>query len=85
MKPKNTRRSIYEIRVEGVLGDMWADWFEGLRIRKENDRESGRPISVLYGPVTDQPALHGVLARISDLNLTLLSVKMISQETKDGG
>lgn len=67
--------SIYEIRVEGELGDMWANWFEGLSIRKEFNGESDRHITVLYGPIPDQPSLHGVLNKIRDLNLTLISIK----------
>ncbi len=65
----------YEIRVEGELGDMWAHWFEGLSIRKEFNGESDQPITVLYGPVADQPALHGVLNKIRDLNLVLISIE----------
>ena len=67
--------SIYEIRVEGELGDMWASWFEGLSIRKEFNGESGRHITVLYGLIPDQPSLHGLLNKIRDLNLTLISIK----------
>ncbi len=65
----------YEIRVEGELGDMWLGWFEGLSIGQECDEQTGRPISVLRGPFPDQPALHAVLNKIRDLNLTLLSIK----------
>ncbi len=54
---------------------MWANWFEGLSIRKEFDGEGGRHVTVLYGPIPDQPALHGVLNKIRDLNLTLISVE----------
>ncbi len=54
---------------------MWAKWFEGLSIRKEFNEESGRHITILYGPVPDQPGLHGVLSKIRDLNLTLISVE----------
>jgi len=67
--------AIYEIRIEGELGEMWASWFEGLSIRTEHHGENDRPITVLYGPVLDQPALHAVLNKIRDLNLTLLSVR----------
>ena len=82
MKSQKSSQSFYEIRVEGELGDMWADWFEGLSIREEFDGESDRYITVLYGPIPDQPALHGVLNRIRDLNLTLLSIK--KYESKGG-
>jgi hypothetical protein len=75
--------SCYEIRLEGVIGEIWAAWFEGLSIREEFDRELNQPVSILYGPIPDQPALHGLLARIRDLNLTLISIKKIPQEVND--
>ncbi|HEX9117898.1 MAG TPA: hypothetical protein VGA61_17655 [Anaerolineae bacterium] len=59
----------YEIRVEGRLPRDWSDWFEGLDIRCDQRGES-----VLAGFLADQAALHGVLAKIRDLNLTLISV-----------
>lgn len=75
LKPRNSSQSFYEIRVEGELGEMWANWFEGLSIRRESDQETGRTITVIDGPVADQPALHAVLNKIRDLNLTLLLVR----------
>jgi len=66
---------IYEIRVEGHLGDSWSPWFEGMTIRHE---ESGE--TVLTGSLPDEPALHGVLMRIRDLGLPLIEVKRL-QET----
>jgi hypothetical protein len=62
----------YEFRVEGHLPSGWSDWFEGLSIQ----REAGG-VSVLSGPLPDQAALHGVLARIRDLNLNLISVTRV--------
>ncbi|MGE5251498.1 MAG: hypothetical protein ACM3QS_14950 [Bacteroidota bacterium] len=64
----------YEIRVEGELGDMWVEWFEGLSIRREPAPGSNRVLTVLSGPIPDQPAMHAVLNKIRDLNLTLVSV-----------
>ncbi len=72
--PKQTQ-TYYEIRIEGELGDMWTNWFEGLSIRKEQNEESHLPTTILYGPIPDQPALFGVLNKIRDLNLTLISLK----------
>lgn len=60
----------YEICVEGELPRGWADWFDGLEIRPD---PSG--ITILAGPLADQAALHGVLAKIRDLNLKLISVR----------
>lgn len=75
MKSHKLSQLFYEIRVEGELGDMWAGWFEGLSIRKEFTEESNSHITVLYGDIPDQPALHSVLNKIRDLNLTLISIK----------
>jgi hypothetical protein len=60
----------YEIRVEGHIGDSWSSWFDGMTIRHE---ESGE--TVLSGPLVDEAALHGVLAKIRDLGLPLVEMK----------
>jgi hypothetical protein len=75
MTSQKTTFSFYEIRIEGELGEMWVTWFEGLSIRKESGQETDRIVTVLSGMISDQPALHAVLNKIRDLNLTLLSVK----------
>jgi hypothetical protein len=64
----------YEIRVEGHLGNSWSSWFEGLVIRHEDNGET-----VLSGPIVDQAALHGMLMRIRDLGLPLISVTRVGQ------
>jgi hypothetical protein len=60
----------YEIRVEGVLDEHWSAWFDGMQITSE---PAG--VTVIAGPVTDQAALHGLLAKIRDLGLQLISVR----------
>lgn len=60
---------IYEIHVEGHLTDSWSDWFDGLTIRSDPNGET-----ILTGSVTDQAALYGVLTKIHNLNLILVSV-----------
>ncbi len=65
---------LYEIRIEGRLGDRWSDWFEGLAIRSEGDDET-----ILTGMLADQAALYGILAKIHDLNLALVSVRRVPQ------
>ena len=60
---------VYEIRVEGHLADRWSEWFEGLVIHNDPNGET-----TLTGQLTDQAALFGVLTKIHDLNLTLISV-----------
>lgn len=59
----------YEIRLQGRLDERWAAWFDGMAI----DLEPGG-VTVLRGPVADQAALHGLLARLRDLGLPLISV-----------
>ena len=59
----------YQITIKGHIDPGWMDWFGNLTISyDENDN------TVLAGPISDQPALHGILDRIRDLNLTLISV-----------
>ena len=62
----------YEIRVAGHLELHWSDWFEGLAITHPNETET-----LLSGPVVDQAALHGLLARVRDMNLELISVRKL--------
>jgi wyosine [tRNA(Phe)-imidazoG37] synthetase (radical SAM superfamily) len=66
---------IYEIRVEGHLADRWSEWFEGLAICNELNGET-----TLRGTLVDQAALFGVLAKIHDLSLVLVSVHRILAE-----
>ena len=58
----------YEIRVEGILDQRWTAWFEGLEITSDHSQ------TVISGPVVDQAALHGLLNRVADLGLVLVSV-----------
>ncbi len=62
----------YRIRVRGHLDDRWSDWLGGLSVQRQKDGTT-----VLFGPVVDQAALHGVLIRIRDLGLPLLSVNRV--------
>ena len=66
----------YEIRIKGHLDLVWSDWFGGLTI---SHQENG--VTLLTGQVTDQAALHGILGRVRDLGLPLISV----QATDDSG
>jgi hypothetical protein len=67
------RRHGYEIRVSGILGSSWTEWFHGLSIRHEEDELGEQAFSTLSGSM-DQAALHGVLLKICDLGLPLLAV-----------
>ena len=66
----------YEIRVEGVLEAGWSAWFDGLRVT--GDDRLGQ--TVIAGPVADQAALHGLLAKVRDLGLTLIAVQRMPPE-----
>jgi len=60
---------VYQIRIKGHLGPQWTDWFEGLTITLEENGDT-----LLTGPVVDQAALHGLLKKVRDLGIPLLSV-----------
>jgi hypothetical protein len=68
----------YEILVRGQLDDHWSAWFEGLTV---TPLESGE--TLIAGPVQDQAALHGILAKIRDLDLHLLAVVLSTPEPKE--
>jgi len=63
---------LYEIRIKGHLGDRWADRFGGLTITREEDGDT-----LLTGPVVDQAALFGLLRKVRDLGMPLLSVMRV--------
>lgn len=65
----------YEFRVNGYLTENWSDWFAGLEVIHEPDQTTR-----LVGILPDQSALHGVLAKIRDLRLNLISVNQIEEE-----
>jgi hypothetical protein len=64
----------YEIRLEGVLHEGWTAWFEGLRVSTD-----GRQ-TIITGPLADQSALHGVLAKVRDLGMSLISVRRVDPD-----
>ena len=72
------RPLVYQIRVKGHLGSQWADWFGGLTVTQEENGET-----LLTGPVVDQAALHGLLRKVRDLGLPLISVIFIKPGTPD--
>ncbi len=73
--------AFYEIRVRGLLGPEWSPWFEGLAVTQETDSRTGCMVTVLSGAVPDQPTLHGILGKIRDLNLILVSVLTIYERS----
>ena len=71
----STEEAVYEIRIKGHLGPQWRDWFDGLTITLEQDGNT-----LLSGPVVDQSALHGILKKIRDTGMPLLSVNSTAAE-----
>ena len=66
---------VYQIRIKGHLGREWTDWFEGLTITLEDNGDT-----FLTGPVIDQAALHGLLKKVRDLGLPLVSVSPVEPD-----
>ena len=72
--PTGTRHETgrYEIRLQGHLDTRWATWFDGLTLTRDSDGTT-----VIHGPVADQAALHGLLQKVRDLGLPLISVRHV--------
>ena len=69
---------VYEIRVEGHLDQRWSRWFEGMEITLTGNGET-----VLQGPIPDQAALHGVLMKVRDIGLPLISLRRVEIVVQD--
>ncbi len=63
---------VYQIRLRGHLGAEWTDWFEDLTVTLEEDGDT-----LLTGPVVDQAALHGLLKKVRDLGMSLVSINQV--------
>lgn len=69
--------AVYEIRVKGHLDWRWSEWFDGFTIANVENGDA-----ILSGEIVDQAALHGVLNKVRDLNLTLISVTGVNPDSK---
>ena len=74
-KSEKAQPMVYQIRIKGHLGREWAGWFEGLTITALDNGET-----LLTGPVLDQAALHGLLRKVRDVGLPLLSVVCVKPD-----
>lgn len=77
-KPDPDQPSVYQIRIEGHLGRQWADWFGDLTVTLEDNGDT-----LLTGPLVDQAALHGLLRKVRDLGIPLLSVACVQPNEAD--
>jgi hypothetical protein len=77
-KKKPSQPVIYQIRIKGHLGHQWTRWFEGMTITLEEDGDT-----LLTGPVVDQAALHGLLKKVRDLGMPLVSVSPVEPGQAD--
>ena len=73
------RPDIYQIILQGHLSSQWSDWFDGFTIMLDQ-----RGQTILVGPVIDQAALHGVLKKIRDLGIPLISVCRLDPDEETG-
>jgi hypothetical protein len=69
--------AVYQIKIRFRLDHRWSEWFDGLEIVYHQD-DQGRWYTILTGEVVDQAALHGILLKIHNLNLVLISVQLLS-------
>ena len=67
---------VYRIRVQGHLSPGWSDWFGNMTVTLEPNGDT-----TLVGPMVDQPALHGLLVKVRDLGLTLVSVARVEEDS----
>ncbi len=68
-------RNSYEIRLRGHLDERWVTWFEGLTIA--HGFQNGAPVTRLSGPIADQAALHGVLIKLGDIGIPIISINLV--------
>lgn len=78
--PVPDRPSVFQVRIRGHLGPQWTDWFDGMAITLEDDGDT-----LLTGLIADQAALHGLLKKVRDIGMTLVSVNSLLPDRADIG
>ncbi len=76
--PREPESRHYEIQIQEHLDQRWAEWFDGLTLMHQSDGST-----ILVGTLADQTALHGVLHKIRDLALTIISIQLIDKKDED--
>jgi hypothetical protein len=76
--PMSRKPAIYEIRIRGRLDEDWVEWFDDMTLTHTSEGQT-----ILTGPVPDQAALHGLLNKIRNLNLELISATQMEADSKD--
>ncbi|MHB9033410.1 MAG: hypothetical protein ACYC6L_10215 [Anaerolineae bacterium] len=79
LEPTCEQPTVIQLRLRGHLGTEWSDWFEGLTITLQADGDT-----LLTGPVSDQAALHGLLKKVRDLGIPLVSVNRVAPGEEEG-
>jgi hypothetical protein len=80
--PNFAGQGVYVIKVKGHIDEDWSSWFEDMAVATSY-AEDGTPVTTFTGQLNDQAALHGVLARIRDIHMPLISVNQVELDTKD--
>jgi hypothetical protein len=83
-QPVLDQPATYQIKVQERLDERWTRWFNGFRLAFERGGD-GASITTLTGVVADQSALRGILSRIWDLNLTVISITRVEMANQEGG
>jgi hypothetical protein len=80
--PNFSGQGVYEIKVKGHIDEAWSSWFEDMAITT-GFAEDGNPVTTFTGLIVDQAALHGVIAKIRDIHMPLISVNQVDMDSKD--
>jgi hypothetical protein len=80
--PNFAGQGVYVIKVKGHIDEDWSSWFEDMAIAT-GYIDDGTPVTTFTGQLNDQAALHGVLARIRDIHMPLISVNQVELDSKD--